>query len=92
MATVIATLGTLTGGAATLLMLVLLLASTPNGKPEDLSRINWLMLAVALVGGAGMIGAALSMFAGRNWMALGIGLTPAIFVVGLFAWLLTTGQ
>ena len=73
-------------------MLVLLMASTPNGKPEDLSRINWLMLAVALIGGAGMIGAAVSMFVGRAWVALGIGLTPALFVVGLFVWLIASGQ
>jgi len=86
----LAILSTLTGMGATLLMLVLLLAGSPNSTPAQLSQIKWLMLSVAVVGLIGTVAAIWSMCVHRHGLGAAIGFAPALFVVILFVILWNT--
>lgn len=90
MSSVLAVASSLVGALATLLMLTLLLASAPNSTPQQLSQINWLMLAVGLIGLAGLAAAVVALIAGRQWLAAGAGLAPAAFSVIILTVLLIT--
>lgn len=92
MSSVLAVASSLVGALGTVAMLTLLLASAPNSTPEQLSRLNWLMLSVGLVGLAGLAGAVVALLAGRQWLAAGAGLAPAAFSLILFVVLLSTGR
>lgn len=88
MASVLAVASSLVGALATLMMLTLLLASTPNSSPQQMSHITWLMLAVGLVGLASLAAAVVALVAGRKWLAAGVGIAPAAFSIVLIIGLL----
>lgn len=88
MSAVLAVLSMLAGVGATLMMFVLLLASAPNSKPEQLMQIKMLMLGMGLVGLIGLVGAIWAMIAGRHWLAAGIGISPAAAAIAMFIILL----
>lgn len=74
-----AILSTLVSAVASLTMLVLLIASTPNSTPSALAQIKWLMLAVALVAFLGIGGSIWAMTSHRLSLATLIGIAPAVF-------------
>ena len=86
----LAILSTLSGIGATLLMLILLLAGSPNSTPAQLSQIKWLMLSVAFFGLFGVVAAVWSMCIHRYSLAAAFGFAPVLFVVILFIILLKT--
>ena len=86
----LAILSTFAGAAASLVMIVLLLAGSPNSSPQQLAQIKWMMIGVALMALAGIVGAIWAMVLGRHLLASGIGIAPALGVVALFTVLLAT--
>jgi hypothetical protein len=67
------------GALASLSLLVLLLASMPNGKPQQLRSIRRWMLATALVGAASLGGGVLLAVADRPGPSAVVGLLPLPF-------------
>jgi hypothetical protein len=88
MAVIVAVLSTLAGAGASLMMVVLLLASAPNSKPEQWMQIKMLMLAVAIMGFLGLVGAVWAMCVDRPWLASAAGIMPAGVVIVMLAVLL----
>ena len=78
-----AILSTLAGAGMTLMMLVLLLASTPNSTPMQLRQIEQWMLMVALIGAAAIAGALWAMITRRHGLAAGIGIAPVVLDIAL---------
>lgn len=91
MSLIVAIVATGMGLCATLMMVVLLLAAMPNGKPDDLARIRIVMICVLSVGALGTLGATIALVSGKPSIAAMIGFFPTIVVVGLFAWLVMAG-
>jgi len=91
MARWLAVLSIFVGGGASLLMLVLLLAGSPNSKPEQLAEIKRFMFAVALVAMLGLTGGGWALYAGRPALAAALGIAPLVFVIVLFVVLLLRG-
>jgi hypothetical protein len=79
MATIVAVLSNISGATVTLLMLVLLVASAPNSKPQELMTIKWLMTAAAVVGLGCLIGGGWTLVSGKPWTSTGLGLTPVLW-------------
>ena len=90
MTIIVPILSCLISAGATLMMLVLLLAGSPNSSPQQLAQIKWMMLGVAALGLLGLVGAIVAMVMGKHWPAAGIGIAPAVGVVVLFIVLLQT--
>ncbi len=88
MPAVFASLSTVIGFKASLLMLVLLLASAPNSTPAQASTIKWLMLSVGVTCLLGLIGGVGSIIVGRPWLGAGLGAVPTAYTIGLFIVLL----
>jgi hypothetical protein len=88
MPAVLASLSTVIGFKASLLMLVMLLASAPNSTPAQAATIKWLMLSVAAACVLGLVGGVGSIIAGRPWLGAGLGAVPTVYVVGLVVVLL----
>jgi hypothetical protein len=74
----------------TAMMLVLLLAGSPNSSPEQLAHIRMLMLLAAGVWLAGLVGAVWSHAVGRHGLAAGLGAAPTVFCIALFTYLFAT--
>lgn len=85
---VLSILALLGGAAASLLMLILLMAGMPNSSDAQLSQIKWVMLSVALVSLGGLGGGVAALIGSRPWLAAGIGVAPAVYVVILLIVLL----
>lgn len=81
---ILAVLGALIGLCASGLMLILLLASSPNSSPQQWAQIRGWMIAVAAVALVGLAGAVWGLIVKRPWMAAGAGLAPAVFSVTAF--------
>jgi len=77
------TLATLLGAATTVLVLVLLLAGSPNSRPEQWRTIKLLLLVVAAVGVTAVLGAIATHRAGRTDLAPWVGVTPLPFAIAL---------
>lgn len=76
---IFAILSTLAGGAASVLLLGLLLASMPNGTPEKLAEIKHWMIAIGGIALLGVAGAIWFMVARRPGIAAAVGFAPALF-------------
>lgn len=79
------------GAIMTPAMIVLLLAGAPNSSAEPLGGIYRLMALVAAVGLAGFAASIAALARGKAALAILIGIAPALFVGGLFIFLLTIG-
>ncbi len=77
----------LAGVFASLLMLVLLLAGSPNSSPEQWAQMKTLILSVVCVGAVGLIGAVWAMIESRPWIGSAIGGFPVPYCVMLFVFL-----
>ena len=91
-AVLVAVLGVAAGVVATLMMLVMLLASMPNGSPQQLASIrNW-MIATGVIGVACAIAAIVLMSTGRPWWGAGVGAVPVVTTIASFIYLLASGK
>jgi hypothetical protein len=87
---VLAILATIGGMGASVMLLVLLVASAPNSKPEMLAQIKGWMLAIAIVTAASVVSAVWLMVVGRPWLAAGAGGFPMLFNAVSFMIMLRT--
>ena len=76
---VLAILATIGGVGASVMLLVLLIASAPNSKPEMLAQIKSWALAIAIVTVISVVSAVWLMVVGRPWHAAGAGGFPILF-------------
>lgn len=74
-----AVVSALVSAVASLTMLVLLLACTPNSTPQALAQIKWLMSAVIVVAFVGIGGAVWAMASHKLSLATLLGIAPAFF-------------
>jgi hypothetical protein len=81
---ILAVLGAITGLFASGLMLILLVASSPNSTPQQWAQIRGWMIAVTAVAILGLAGAVWGLIVKRPWLATGAGLAPAVFSVTAF--------
>lgn len=77
------------GVFATLTMLTLLLAGSPNSSPQQLAEIKAYMWATGIVGLGGLAFAIWGMTKGRHAFAAWAGAAPIAFFILLFVFLLT---
>ncbi len=80
---VLAVLGIVAGAAASLVMIVMLLAGGANAKPETITQIKWLMAATALVGLLAVIGAIWTFTQGKHGLSGALGVAPLVYVIVL---------
>ncbi len=90
MALTLAILSALASTGASALTLVFLAACAPNGTPQQLAHLKSLAILVAAVWFSGLVVAAWASLARRYGLAAGVGIAPAAFCIGLFAWLFAT--
>ena len=83
MAAVFSVLSMAAGALATLMMLVMLMASGANSSPAQILQIKWMMIGVAVIGLGGLVGGIWTLVAGRPWVSAGIGIVPAVAVMVL---------
>ena len=79
----LAIFATLLGGTVGLLMLVLLLAGSPNSSPQQLMFIKLSMLATAVVCLVCAGAAIWLMIAKHPWWGLAAGFSPVVFCIAL---------
>ncbi|MFO0873387.1 MAG: hypothetical protein U0575_05390 [Phycisphaerales bacterium] len=87
---VLALLCMLAGGGASLVMLVLLMASGANSSPERLREIWILFWSVIAVGLLGLVGALWALAKARHGVAAIAGLVPAAYCMALVVWMVVT--
>lgn len=86
LAQAVAVAATLAGAVAALCLLVLLMASAPNGTPEFLARLKWGMIATS-VAGVAVFGIAMWLtFTGKPLVGGLLGASPILWIIGLFIW------
>lgn len=83
MSIVFSLLSTFVGLGVSVLMLILLLAASPNSKPADFAVLKTLMWSVTIIGLLGVSGASWAMYVSKHILASGIGISPAVFCVVL---------
>ena len=81
---ILAVLGALVGLCASGLLLILLVASSPNSTPQQWAQIRGWMVAVMAVALLGLGGAVWGLVVKRPWVAAGAGLAPAFFSLAAF--------
>lgn len=74
-------LSALFGIVASLFMLVLLLASAPNSKPDEWASIKGSLITISVVGLAGVIGAIWLMIVREPMAASAVGAAPGVFCI-----------
>jgi hypothetical protein len=87
---VLALLATGCGIFASVMLLTLLLAGSPNSKPEQLAQIKAWMLTILIVTLLSVAAAACLMVFGRPWHAVGVGSFPIAFNAVAFVIMLRT--
>jgi len=87
-AAICAVFSMLVGVGATLTMIVLLLAGSPNSTPAQMTQIKMLMLGMAVCGLVCVVGAIWAMVAGRHGLAAGVGIGPMVVAIVMFIVLL----
>lgn len=85
-------LSTLVSLAASGLMAILLLASAPNSKPEQWATIKAWLLAIAVVGVLGLIGAIWLMIVRKPMTAAIVGGMPGVFCIVALIIMIKTQQ
>ncbi|HLO42136.1 MAG TPA: hypothetical protein VK176_14010 [Phycisphaerales bacterium] len=83
MSIILSLLSTFLGAGTSVLMLILLLMASPNSKPADFAMLKGLMWSVVAIGVLGLSGASWAMYLSRHVLATGIGITPAVYCIGL---------
>lgn len=86
----LAILCTLAGGGASLLMLVLLMASGANSSPKQLREIWILFWSVIAVGLLGIVGAIWALAKARYGLSAIVGFIPAAYCIALIVWMVVT--
>lgn len=79
---VVGVIAVASGVIGTLMILVLLMAASPNSSPEQLRNIKLMMLAALVIGALMAIGASILIATGRPWIGSIVGAFPALFVFG----------
>ncbi len=86
----LAIFASLVGLVASVVLLVLLLAGSPNSSPQQLATIKSWMIATGVVGVLGLVGAVWLMIVRRPMPAAAVGGAPALFCIIAFIIMLCT--
>lgn len=81
---ILAVCSMLMGVGASVLMLVLLLASTPNSSPQQLAQIRGWMLAIGVLAAMSLVGSVWALIVKKPLPAAGVGALPLLFCVVSF--------
>ena len=89
MLSVLAIAATIAGAIASISLLTLLLAGSPNSTPEFYAKLKFWMIFTAVAGTAIVVAAIWTLAEGHPLISLLIGGFPILVLIGLIAWVLT---